>query len=460
MSLKRQLGLSTAILVVVASMIGTGIFITTGTVLKMTQNATTVLIMWGIGGLVALTGALCYSELATMWPDVGGEYIYLRNTFGLLPSFLTGWISLIVGFSAPVAISAIAFVKYINEFWMNIGSGSGELFAGPFTQKIFAAVIIYIFASLHIVGVKTGSRVQNALTLIKLFIVSSLIGLGVYMADWGATDRLVADYGVAGGEILGLPIMGLALLIIMFSFSGWNGAAYIAGEIKNPERNLPRALFWGTVITTVIYIFLNVIFLISSPAQDIMGKEAVGAIAAKNLFGVKVSHLFTLGISMILLSSISVQIMIGPRVYYAMSKDRMIFKHLAYVSSNFKTPYVSIYIQMILSIIYVFIGTAKTLLVYMGFALGVFPLLTIIGLIYLRVKRPDIKRPYKVPLFPLVPLIYIVLYSFMMVAGFLAWTSTSWFAIGVVLAGIPVFYVWKWYVKKYPVVSPDADTSD
>jgi APA family basic amino acid/polyamine antiporter len=450
--LKRQLGLTTAILVVVASMIGTGIFITTGTVLKMTHNSFLILILWVVGGIVAITGSLCYAELATIWPDVGGEYVYLKNTFGFLPSFLTGWISLVVGFSAPVATSSLSLVKYLNQFWHNIMQNSGDIsnvLSGDWTQRIIAAAIIFIFGSIHIIGVKRGSRIQNVLTLIKLLIVVSLIGFGIYMADWSMSERLISSYSWAEREIpAGIPIYGLVLLIIMFSYSGWNGASYIGGEIENPGRNLPRALFLGTLVTMLIYIGLNVVFLMSTPGQELMGKDAVGAVASRNLFGTGVSSFFMLGIAIILLSSVSVQMMIGPRVYYAMAQDRMIFQYLAYESPRFSTPSVSISIQMVLAIFYVFVGTAQTLMEYMGFALSIFPLLTVIGLIYLRCKKPDLNRPFRVPLYPIVPMIYIVLTLGMMVAGFLAWTRTSWFALLVVVMGIPIFYIWRWIAKR------------
>lgn len=433
-------------------MIGTGIFITTGTALKMTHNSFLILILWLVGGTVALTGSLCYAELATIWPDVGGEYVYLKNTFGLLPSFLTGWISLVVGFSAPVATSSISLVKYLDQFWLTSMQHEGEMshiLSGDWTQKIIAAAIIFIFGAVHIIGVKRGSRIQNVLTLIKLLIAVTLIGFGIYMADWSMSERLFSSYSWAEGELpAGMPIYGLVLLIIMFSYSGWNGASYIGGEIQNPGKNLPRALFFGTLITMLIYIGLNVVFLMSTPGNELMGKDAVGAVASRNLFGPGVSSFFTLGIAIILLSSVSVQMMIGPRVYYAMARDRMIFQYLAYESPRFSTPSVSISIQMVLAIFYVFVGTAQTLMEYMGFALSIFPLLTVIGLMYMRYKRPDLNRPFRVPLYPFVPLIYIALTVVMMVAGFLAWTKASWFAILVVILGIPIFYIWRWIVGR------------
>ncbi|HEO64904.1 MAG TPA: amino acid permease, partial [Spirochaetes bacterium] len=196
MELKRELGLFTGILVVVASMIGTGIFVTTGNVLQMTQNAQTILILWAVGGLVAITGALCYAELATIWPDVGGEYVYLKKTFGLLPSFLTGWISLVVAFSASVATSSLTLIYYLNEFFKTIDpSGASYRFLSDgWTQKLSAAGVIFFLGLIHITGVRSGSRIQNVLTIFKFVIISSLILFGFYLADWSMADRLLANY--------------------------------------------------------------------------------------------------------------------------------------------------------------------------------------------------------------------------------------------------------------------------
>ena len=461
LELQRQLGLPTAILVVVASMIGTGIFITTGELLAMTHSALVILILWIVALIVAVTGSLCYAELAAMWPDVGGEYVYLKKTFGLLPSFLTGWISLVIGFTACVAITSITVAEYLHQFFNSVyGAGSAitVFFANPWNKKIFGSCIILFFGAVHILGVRTGGFVQNVLTVMKLLIIVSLVGFGAYYIDWSQAGRLVEVYeetgisssGTANGT--GIPVMGLALLIVMFSYTGWNGASYLAGEIKNPEKNLPRALLIGTIVTSVLYLLLNIVFILSAPGADLMGQKAIGAVATRSLFGPGVSSFFTLAIALILLSSISVEIMIGPRVYYAMAKDKMLFSSLGSVSERFKTPAFAVSLQVVLSIFYVFIGNSTILMEYMGFALGIFPVVTVIGLIYMRVKHPEIPRPFKVPFFPVLPLIFIFISLFMLIAGFLAWTSTSKFALLVVVAGVPVFYLWRWVMgRRHPV---------
>jgi APA family basic amino acid/polyamine antiporter len=451
MELKRQLGLMTGILVVVADMIGTGIFMTTGNILGMTKSAPAVLLLWGIGGLVAITGSLCYAELAAIWPDVGGEYVYLKHFYGKLPAFLTGWVSLVVGFSAPVATSSLLLIQYVNRFLHSISGNdpSPAMLDRLWVQKACAAGLILFFGSMHIIGVKRGSSLQNLLTVIKILLVVLLIAFGLSMADWSMADRLCAQYAsTPGSQKLNVPQTGLALLIVMFAYSGWNCASYIAGEINNPGRNLPRALMLGTLLTAALYVLLNIVFLISADGNELMGKDEVGAIAALHLFGAGVSGIFTLGIAVVLLSTISVQMMAGPRVSYAMARDGMIFRSLAGVHPRLETPAMSILVQMLLAILYVFTGSAMTLVIYMGFALNIFPVLAVIGLMRLRRTRPEMARSYRVPFYPLVPLVYISLTVAMMTAALLNWTETSFFAIAVVIAGIPVFYLWQRLINK------------
>lgn len=448
MQLKRHLGLGSAIIIVIASMFGTGIFITTGIVLGMVRDASVVLMLWGLGGVTAMAGSLCYAELASIWPDAGGEYVYLKNTFGLLPAFLTGWISLTVGFSASVATAAITAVEYFNQFTMTIQGGDGGVLLLPelWMQKLAAAIIIILLGAIHIHGVKEGSIFQNFLTMMKVILIVALIALGVSFIDWSGWERLTTQYPpmTPKGEVTSSA--GLALLIIMFSFSGWNAAVYMAGEIKDPEHNLPRALIIGNSIMIVLYIILNVVFLMAAPGSELIGQEAVGAISARNLFGPGISRFFTLGIVIILLSSVSVQMMTGPRVSYAMAQDRMIFRGLGRINPRFGSPSIAIVIQILLSVLYVIFGSAQSLMEYMGFALSIFPLLTVIAMVYLRITRPDLKRRYKVPMFPLVPIVFIGLSLAMMISGFLAWTATARFAIVVTLSGIPVYFLWKRFV--------------
>ncbi len=454
MVLERKLGLGTATLVVIASMIGTGIFVTTGEILGMTQNSFVVLILWFVGGLIAVSGTMAYAELSAMMPEVGGEYLFLRNIFGLLPAFLTGWISLIVGFSASIASSALAFSTYLTKLaFSNHWVFLAELLKEPWLPKAIAIFLIVFFGIIHALGVEEGSRIQNVLTVIKFSVVVLFVFIGIFFIDYSRIDRLFTNHHPSG-TLPDLPTMSLSLLIIMWAFSGWNGATYIAGEIKDPEKNLPKALFLGTVLTTFFYIALNVIFLLSSDYDAIKGQKAVGEVAATHLFGKNISSIFTGGILLILLSSISVQMMIGPRVYYAMARDNVIFKELAIVSKRFQTPIFAIMVQTFISVLYVLFVNLEWLMVYMGFSLSVFPVLTVIGLMYMRHKFPEKARPHSVPLYPWLPLFFILMSIVMMATALMKWTESSQFALLVLFSGIPVFYLWRWIIQNFSKKNP------
>jgi APA family basic amino acid/polyamine antiporter len=448
--LKRQIGVVTAVLIIIADVIGTGILTTTGEVMGITGSALSILVLFAVGGLIALTGSLCYAELAAMWPEDGGEYVYLKRVYGPLPSFLTGWISLIIGFSLSAAMSSIQAVNYLN------GLSPHGVIPGTWLPKLAAAGIIVFFSMLHVIGVQKGSLVQNVLTLVKLLVIFLFIALGFYFIDWSASGRLVQTYPVdKGGSLLGY---GAALITIMYAYSGWNGTTYIAGEIKNPEKNLPRALIAASLMIIVIYLAVNVVFLMSATGGEIIKNagSTIGDYSAKQLFGTGISPVFNISFVVILLSSVSVQMMIGPRVTYAMAKDGAIFHTLDRVNSRFKTPDLSIIVQTAVAVSYVFIGfnAILTMLIYMGFALSIFPLMAVIGMVYLRYKRPEIRRPYKVPLFPVVPLIFIVLTVIIMATTFVqttfyagAYRYSSLYAIGAVVVGIAAYYTWRVLLK-------------
>ncbi|OHD68397.1 MAG: hypothetical protein A2W19_14360 [Spirochaetes bacterium RBG_16_49_21] len=446
MELKRQIGAVTAVLIIIADVIGTGILTTTGEVMGITGSALSILVLFALGGLIALTGSLCYAELAAMWPEDGGEYVYLKRIYGPLPSFLTGWVSLIIGFSLSAAMSSIQAVNYFNRL------SSGGVIPGTWLPKFAAAGIIVFFGIIHIIGVQKGSLIQNVLTVVKLLVVVVFIALGFYYIDWGQSTRLIQSYPVEGsGSFLGY---GAALITIMYAYSGWNGTTYIAGEIKNPEKNLPRALITATLLIIVIYLALNIVYLMSGTGAQIIseGRFMIGDFSAKKLFGEEISPVFNISFVVILLSSVSVQMMIGPRISYAMARDRAIFHTLERINPRFRTPDLSIIVQTAVAVTYVFIGfdAILAMLIYMGFALSIFPLMSVIGMVYLRYKRPEIRRPYKVPLFPIIPLVYISLTVIIMAATFIlttfhasAYRYSSLYAIGAVFAGIAAYYAWR-----------------
>jgi APA family basic amino acid/polyamine antiporter len=322
--LKREIGLGSALTLVVANMVGTGVFTTSGFIMVELGSAQALLLCWLVGGLFALTGALCYAELGAMMPQAGGEYRYLRRTFGPLPAFLSGWISLIVGFSAPIAAAAIAFATYASSggrdpwFVLNV-FGRPTFTFSPATLLAVGVVVVLSLVHYHSVGL--GRRVQNLLTIFKIGVIL-LFALGGLWLGSGDAGRLAGVFtsGAAAGAVFSRKF-AVALIFVSFAYSGWNAAAYLGAEIKRPERNIPLALIAGTVIVIGLYLLLNVVYLYALAPGEMAGALDLGVLAGAALFGPGVGRAVGMIVAVALLSVISAMVMAGPRVYYAMACD-------------------------------------------------------------------------------------------------------------------------------------------
>lgn len=445
-SLKRDLGLRSATLVVISSMVGAGIFGNTGIIQAEVGNPLMVLFLWFLGGVIALAGALSYAELSTMMPRAGGDYLYLKRSFGLLPSFLTGWVSFLVGFAAPVASAALLASEYTYEFLQVVQAGSSvtRIFGNEMVRKFFAVFLVLSFSLLHALGVRKGSMVQNMLSGLKLtlMIAFAIGGLVVSFLNPGIdfSERLIGP-----DHPMNLSGIGVGLLFVMFAYSGWNGATYLAEEIKDPGKNLPKALIRGTLLTVFLYLAINVVYYLAIPRGMMEGEEAVAALAATYLFGNNITVFFHLAFGIMLLSTISVSLMIGPRVYFAMARDNLFFDMAARIHPGTGTPVGSIMVQAFLAVFYIFTGKYDEIMAYMGFALSLFPVLTVYSVIHLRRTEPDAKRPYKMPFYPFLPIFFIIFSIVIIITSFVGRPTESVIALVVVLSGIPVFYLWrKW----------------
>ena len=405
-SLKREIGLLSAMVVVVANMVGSGIFTTSGFIVGQLGSAWMLLACWAVGGLFALAGALCYGELGAMLPRAGGEYAYLRHAFGPAPAFLSGWVSLVVGFSAPIGAAAIAFATYFlgsgGEPWLVLEFGGHRWFSISGVTLLACAVVV-VFSIVHSHSLRLGTRVQNLLTLFKLavIVVFAVGGMLYGEGDWrhlGATPD-----GGAGG----LGAFAVALIFVSFAYSGWNAAAYLGGEIRHPGRNLPLALMAGTGLVIVLYLALNLVYIYALPAASMQGTLEVGTAAATALFGPAVGRVFGLVIALGLLSVLSAMIMAGPRVYYAMARDGLFFRRFAAVNETRRTPVASIRLQAVIAIAMILCAAYDTLLIYIGFTLSLTAMATVAGLFWLRRKAPRMPRPYRTFGYPLTPAFFI-----------------------------------------------------
>ena len=444
-NLERKLGLSPVVNIVVANIVGAGIFTTTGYIMEYLGNPLVMLGLWLVGGIISFCGALAFGELGAAFPEAGGEYIFISKLFHPLPGFLSGWLSLIVGFSAPIAASAIGFAKYFVwafptfQSWLQLDTFlTPEIFS-----RILAILIILVFTLIHSRGIVLGARVQNGLTMLKIILVTGLILAGFTIGK-GSFQHLVAphDFQFNYG---GWKSVGLSLMFVMFAYSGWNSATYVGSEIKNPQKVIPASLLISTVIVVILYLLINLFFVYSVPPAEMVGEPEIGGLAAGKAFGPVAEAVISLLISFALFSSLSAFIILGPRVYYSMAREGYFFKVFAQVHPKFKVPVWSILLQSSIAIILVLSGTFEQILVYMGFSLGIFPIIAVLGVFKLRITG---KSKLKMPGYPLVQIIFILAGIVMLVLAYLERPMESSIAIITALSGIPVYY-WFRYSKKH-----------
>jgi basic amino acid/polyamine antiporter, APA family len=439
-NLQRKLGLFPATNIVVANMIGAGIFTTSGLLMAGLNNPMLMLALWFAGGIIALCGALSYGELGASMPGAGGEYHFLSKLYHPIFGFLSGWVSFIVGFSAPIAASAMGFSEYfcralpaVPDWFENAG-----LLSRASTQTFLSVTVIIIFTYIHYHGIKSGSVIQNILTLLKVGLIVLLLLAG-FISGKGDVSNFNSGGWVSSG-FAGWKTIGLSLMWIMFAYSGWNASTYIGAEIKNPVKTLPRSLILGTGIVILLYLGLNMLYIYSINPVDMKGIISVGGLAMGNLFGRSAEILFSLLIAFALFSSLSAFIIIGPRVYYAMARDGLFFKSVARIHPKYQVPSNSIVLQCLIAVLLALSGTFEQVLTYMGFALGIFPILTVSGIFRLRKKNPS---ALKMGGFPFTQIIYVTSGIIILVLAFFERPVESSIALITVLIGIPAYFIFK-----------------
>ncbi len=431
--LPRKLGYFSLTNIVIGDMIGAGIFTTSGLLIAQLHNPMLLLLLWVIGGGIALCGALSYSELGANFPKAGGDYAFLSELFSPLTGFLSGWVSFLVGFSAPLAASSLAFSEYMHRC-LPEGVLPDHL---ELTKKSIAIGIILVFTLIHYFGMNSGAKVQNILTMLKIGLIGILVLSGFIFGE-GSFDNFSVQ-SREGIESANLKTIGLSLMWIMFAYSGWNASTYVGSEVINPVKNIPRSLISGTVIVIVIYLLLNILYVYAIPVPEMKGVISIGGLTARNLFSRSMDQLFSLFIALILLSAISALIMIGPRVYYAMARSGHFF-NLAKKINRSNVPGVSILMQSGLAILFIVSGTFDQIITLLSFSLGIFPILAVLGIFKLRIKGESV---YRMPGYPILPGVFILLSSVILILSFLERPVESSIAIGLILTGIPTYYLLK-----------------
>src|SRR5213593_236362 len=394
----RSVGFLTACSIVIANIIGTGIFTSLGFQLANIQSGFVLLMLWVVGGAAALCGALCYGELSAALPRSGGEYHFLSKIYHPALGFMAGFVSATVGFAAPVALAAMAFGKYFVGVF---GVGSPVL---------LSFVVVWVVTLFHLRNLQIGSAFQNLWTIVKLLLIGALIAAG-FLIEPKQEITFLPQSGDTAWIFSGA--FAVALVYVMYSYSGWNASSYIIGEVKKPEKNVPRSLLGGTLIVIVAYVLLNAIFLATTPQDEMRGQLEVGLIAGKHIFGENGGRVAGAVICLGLVSAISSMTWIGPRVSMSMGEDHWLLrlfgrKNLHGIPTN------AIVLQLLIINMLLLTRSFESVVQYTQFSLLLCSLFTVVGVMVLRATRPEIARPYRVWAYPLPPIIFSVITLWMM----------------------------------------------
>jgi len=420
----RKIGHGPAVALVVANMVGTGVFTSLGYQLAAVPSAFPILLLWTLGGVLSFCGALCYAELVSMMPRSGGEYHLLREAYHPMAGFLAGWISLVAGFAAPIALAALAFGSYLMELGV------------PIHPTVLAAGAVAVVTVLHLGGNTAIGRVLGFLTVLKVSLILFFIG----GALWSRAPAVSLAPQPGDMDLVFSGGFATSLVYVMYSYTGWNGAAYIAGELKNPQRTVPLALLGGTALVTVLYVSLNAAFLARTPWADLRSEPQVAVIAARAIFGPEAGSWMGGMIAFGLLSMLAGLTWAGSRVHQRLGQDLARIGFLARVNRH-GAPYVAVLVQAMIAMILLLSGTFAAVLNYVEALLLVCSLLAVVAVAWLRWRRPDAVRPFRVPWFPLPLIAFAAATVYMLV--FLVQerpAEIAWGAITLIVgAGV---YVW------------------
>jgi APA family basic amino acid/polyamine antiporter len=450
--LKRQIGLFSAVMLISGDMIGTGIFISTGVIAETLPSPGGVLLVWILGGLLALTGALSCAELSASLPFAGGDYNYIREAYGKLMGFLSGWSSFLVTFSGAIAFLAVIFTGFMAFFFPVLGSEEalfstavGGLSIKVTAGTIFSIVVVQLICTLHCIGVRQGTMLQNVLSVLKIGALLGIILLGVTVGNGDSAHfKPLFDWD----KITDSSVFAAAFIPVIFAYSGWNAVIYIAGEVKSPERNLPRALLWANLMVIGLYLAINMVYIYAVPVTEMKGALRVSEVATTALFGYQTSAWITGIITVSILGALNVVTMLGPRIYYAMARDGVFFRRLTYVHPTLGTPINAIILQAIWASLLILTGTFGTLFTYVSVIITLFSALTVGSVIVLRWKRPDLERPYKLWGYPVVPVLFILAHLWIVWGSVVEKPWESLVGVFIVGLGIPAYLIWQNRLKR------------
>ena len=448
--LVKGLGLLDSTTLVIGSMIGSGIFIVSADIARQVNSPGLLIMTWAATAVLTIIAALSYGELAAAMPHAGGQYIYLREAFGPLSGFLYGWTLFLVIQTGTIAAVAVALAKFAGVFFPWIAAdhyliGSGRI--GLNTQQFVGIVMLVFLTAVNTRGIRTGAMVQNVFTVAKVAALLGLVLLGVLFGrNPRAADANFSNFWAnAGWTFTAIRLVGVAMVGSLFSSDAWNNITFTAAEVRNPRKNLPLSLALGVGIVSLLYVSCNFVYLNALPLEAIKTapSDRVATAAVSVILGPAAVQVMAVAIMISTFGCMNGLILAGARVYYAMALDRLFFKRVGELDPVHHAPRTSLIVQCIWASLLTLSGTYNDLLDYVVFAVLLFYILTIAGLFVLRVKRPDLDRPYRAFGYPLLPAAYILMAGLIEVLLLLYKPNYTWPGLIIVLLGIPVYFLWK-----------------
>ena len=421
----------TATMIAVADMIGTGVFTSLGFQVLGLDSGFALIMLWVIGGVVALCGALSYAELAAAFPRSGGEYNYLSRVYHPAVGFMSGWLSATVGFAAPIAAAALVFDEYLQGVWPGAPSYAG-------------LALCWAVTFIHLAGLTPTTAFQNISTFFKIALI---LGLIVALFAMGEPQPIsFAPTENTWTDLTSAPF-AISLVFVMYSYSGWNASSYIAGEMRDPQRSVPRALLFGTLAVIALYVSLNFAFLYTTPIEKMAGEEEVALVVGAHVFGDTGGRIVAGLICFGLISTISALIWLGPRVTKAMGEDLPALGVFARTSED-GAPRAAILLQIIIVTALFLTQSFESVIQFIGFALTLSSFTAVLGVIVLRFTQPDLPRPFRVPLFPIVPGVFLAVAAFIMIFQLREKTTESLMGLLLLLVGLGLYFAASGLAKK------------
>jgi APA family basic amino acid/polyamine antiporter len=416
---------TTGISVVVANMVGTGVFTSLGFQLLGIQSPFVLMMLWFVGGLTALCGALTYAELGANLPRSGGEYNFLSRLYHPCAGFISGWVSATVGFAAPVALAAMTFGAYLSAVFPEI------------SRTVSAASLVILLTFLHCLSRQTSSQVQQIFTALKVLLIILFCAV---IFIWGGSPQALNFAPQAGDQkLLFSGAFAVSLIYVNYAYTGWNAATYVTSEMDNPQRNLPIVLFVGTALVMMLYLLLNFTFLSAAPIANLEGKLEVGVIVADQALGASAGKLMGAVLALLLISTVSAMTMAGPRVLQVIGEDFRVFSRFAVCNSQ-GIPVTAVIFQGLLALFFILTATFESVLIFASFVLGVNTLFSVLGVFVLRFKKLNITGAYKTFAYPIAPLIYLSVTLWTLTYVLLSRPQEGWMGIAVISIGGLIYY--------------------